>query len=377
MNGPGRPLSQQERRDRLRLSRSENVGPATYHHLMRLYGTAAAALAALPELARRGGRRRPIRIAAAAEADDELERTEAAGATVIAYGEAAYPAALAEIADPPPLLTVRGHVHLLAKPAIGIVGARNASAAGGRFARELAQDLGGRGFIVVSGLARGIDAQAHQGGLAAGTVAVMAGGVDVVYPPENDRLYEQIVASGAAITEQPLGTVPQARHFPRRNRLISGLSLAVVVVEAAKRSGSLITARFALEQGREVCAVPGFPLDPRHQGTNDLIRKGAVLTESADDVVEAVEGMLRQPLAERGPPAPEGRAPADVTASDLEAGRRRVQSLLGPTPTEIDEIIRQSELTPAEVLTILVELDLAGRLSRFPGNQVCLTEPDG
>ena len=370
-----RPLSWQERRDRLRLARSENIGPSTYHHLMGMFGSAAAALAAVPDLARRGGSARPIRVVPASEADAELAACEKAGATVIAFGEAAYPEPLAAIADPPPILSARGHPHLLQRAAVAIVGARNASAAGARFARDIAQELGSRGLIVVSGLARGIDAHAHAGSIESGTVAVLAGGVDQIYPPEHDRLYDRIVAAGAVVSEQPLGMIAHARHFPRRNRIISGLSLAVVVVEAARRSGSLITARMALEQGREVCAVPGFPLDPRHRGTNDLIRKGAVLVESADDVAEAIAGMFDRPLAD-GSRLATAPVPHHVDSDVLDKGRARVTELLGPTPTPIDEVVRQSELTPGEVLTILVELDLAGRLNRLPGNLVSLIEPD-
>jgi len=370
-----RPLSWRERRDRLRLARSENIGPNTYHHLMGMFGSGAAALAAVPDMARRGGSARPIRVAAVSEADAELAACERSGITVVTYGEAVYPELLAAIADPPPVLAIRGHPHLLRKAAVAIVGARNASAAGARFARDLARELGSRQLVVVSGMARGIDAQAHSGSVQSGTVAVLAGGVDQIYPPEHDLLYDEIVSAGAVVSEQPLGTVAHARHFPRRNRIISGLSLAVVVVEAARRSGSLITARMALEQGREVCAVPGFPLDPRHRGTNDLIRNGAVLVESADDVADAIAGMLERPLADVSRPRLVA-VPPHVNSDVLDRGRTRVTELLGPTPTPIDEVIRQSELTPGEVLTILVELDLAGRLNRLPGNLVSLIEPD-
>jgi DNA processing protein len=250
-----------------------------------------------------------------------------------------------------------------------VVGARNASASGVRFARGLAQKIGEADYVVASGLARGIDTAAHRGALATGTIAVIAGGVDVVYPPENQALYDDIVGAGLAVSEMPLGTVATARHFPRRNRLISGLSLGVVVVEAAPRSGSLITARMAAEQGREVFAVPGSPLDPRARGANGLIRQGAQLTESADDVLDGLARMRGQRIAEPPPEAPPRRTP-DV--SGLDDARGRLQPLLGPTPVEVDELIRQAELTPQAVITILLELDLAGRLDRHPGNRVSL-----
>ena len=252
---PKRELTAAERRDCLRLIRSENVGPITYYQLMRLYGSAAAALEALPELSRRGGRRRPIRICPAAKADDELAAIEAAGARLVAHGEPDYPDLLGAIEDAPPVITLIGHAPLLARRMIAVVGARNASANGRRFASRIAAELGEADFVVVSGLARGIDAAAHQGALESGTVAVVAGGVEVVYPEENAELRAEIAGRGVIVAEQPVGTVPQSRHFPRRNRLISGVSMGVLIVEAAPRSGSLITARMALEQGREVFAV--------------------------------------------------------------------------------------------------------------------------
>jgi DNA processing protein len=362
-------LSDSERRDYLRLIRTEHVGPVTFFQLLERFGSAGAALDALPDLARRGGRAKAPRIPSVAMAEDEIATAARLGARAIAWGEAEYPAMLAAISDAPPVLFVRGRAEMLAQRAVAVVGARNASANGVRFARQLAADLGVAGLVVVSGLARGIDTAAHQGALATGTVAVMAGGVDVVYPPENDRLYAEIVERGAAISEMPPGLEPQARHFPRRNRIVSGSAVGVVVVEASPKSGSLITARMAGEQGREVFAVPGSPLDPRARGTNDLIRHGATLTEGAADVLASLGGL---PAAIREPPAPDPELPAPIKFDEagLLTARQCVTGKLGPTPVPVDEIVRQCQLAPAIVLTILLELELAGRLTRHPGNQV-------
>jgi DNA processing protein len=373
VNAGGRVLGRAERLDWLRLIRTENVGPITFRHLLNRFGSAAAALAALPELSRRGGRLGGLAIASKAQAEAELEALERVEARLVALGEPDYPVGLATIEDAPPLLSVRGNAVLLTGRIIAIVGARNASANGVRLARQLALDLGAAGLIVASGLARGIDTGAHQGALAAGTIAVMAGGVDVVYPQENTALYEQVVAQGAAISELPPGVSPQARHFPRRNRLISGLALGVVVVEASPRSGSLITARYALEQGREVFAVPGSPLDPRARGTNHLIRQGATLTEGAADIVPVINAQLaRRPFAEPAGLPLSPPEPTPPSEPEIARARDQVAEKLGPTPTPVDEIIRQCQLSPAAVQTCLLELELAGRLVRHPGNQVAL-----
>ncbi|HUN51177.1 MAG TPA: DNA-processing protein DprA [Candidatus Sulfotelmatobacter sp.] len=364
-----RALSDAERLDWLRLLRTDNVGPITFFHLLRRYGTAAAALEALPELVRRGGRAQPIRICAQAEALREAEATAAAGARLVAAVEPDYPRALAAIDDAPPLVSLRGRSELLRQPCIAVVGARNASAVAVRFARDIAGELGRRGFSIVSGLARGIDGAAHEGSLASGTVAVLGGGIDVVYPSEHQALQAKIAEHGLLVAESPVHTVPQARHFPRRNRIISGLSLGVLVVEAAVRSGSLITARMALEQGREVFAVPGSPLDPRARGTNDLIRQGATLVESADDVTNVLSGRRLQ-LAEPGSGGPE--APAAADERELAAARRLVLDKLTYAPVEVDELMRQTGLAPGALLTVLLELELAGRLARHPGNKVAL-----
>ncbi len=363
-------LTDSERLDWLRLIRSENVGPISFFQLLRRYGTAAAALDALPLLAQRGGRSGVIAVPTRRDVEPELAAVHTAGARLVAWGEPDYPPGLLPIPDPPPLLSMRGKAELAAQPTrvVAIVGARNASGIGVQFARSLAGELGRHGLVVASGMARGIDAAAHTGAMPTGTIAALAGGIDIRYPEENRALHDAVAERGLLISEQPPGTEPHARHFPRRNRLISGVSVGVVVIEAALRSGSLITARMALEQGREVFAVPGSPLDPRCRGTNDLIRQGATLTEGADDIIQSLGGMASAAFQE--PTQTEFEAPAE----DAEVGRGRavVLALLGPTPLSVDELIRQTALTPAVVLTILLELEIAGRVQRHPGNQVSL-----
>ena len=366
-----RPLTPAEHIAWLRLIRTESIGPVTFFQLLERFGDAESALEAVPDLARRGGRKR-LRVTGRDEAEAELAEAAAAGAAVVGFGEPAYPPLLHAIPDPPPLLFLKGHEVLLQRDCVAVVGARNASAGGIRFARALAADLGEAGFAVVSGLARGIDAAAHAGALAGGTIAVVAGGIDKIYPIENTELYEQIAAQGAIIAETRMGTTATARHFPRRNRLIAGLSLGVAVVEAAPRSGSLITARLAAEQGREVFAVPGSPLDPRARGTNDLIRQGATLVESAADIARTLAAMRERRIDEtdgRLPISPPSRQPSKA---ELEPARRILIPLLSRTPIEVNELIRQSKLTPPAVITILLELDLADRLDRHPGNKVSI-----
>lgn len=360
-------LTARDVRDRVRLIRSANVGPIVFHQLLARYGTAGKALDALPELIRKGGYQGTA-LCSADEAEDEIAAVEKLGARLLHLDESGYPPLLADLPTAPPVLTVLGKIELLSAPGIGVVGARNASAAAIRFTRQLSADLGVQGFSVVSGMARGIDTAAHQAALPTGTVAAMAGGIDVVYPPENQALYESIAATGAVVCEMALGTKPQARHFPRRNRLISGLSLGLVVVEAAMKSGSLITANYALEQGREVFAVPGSPLDPRCRGTNNLIRQGAVLTEGVEDVLNNLPDWRRRAVPPAQPSLKLEQGPADAD----DAARGSLMEKLGPTPVEVDELIRQSGLTPEVVLTILLELELAGRLDRHSGNKVSL-----
>jgi DNA processing protein len=362
------PLSNNERRAWLRLSRTEHVGPVTFQSLIARFGSAAAALEELPRLAQRGGGKNFV-LAYERDCDRELEALAKLGGRMIASCEADYPGGLAALDAPPPLISVLGHPHLLQKEMIAIVGARNASALARKFADMLSRELGFAGLVVVSGLARGIDAAAHEAALAVGTVAVVAGGVDIVYPPENEKLYATIKNQGVIISEMRLGEAPQARHFPRRNRIISGLARGVVVVEAAEKSGSLITAAYALEQGREIFAVPGSPLDPRAKGTNRLIREGATLTESAEDILSVLSPILGGGFGE-----PETSAPSPASAAlEAEADRIRtqVEEALGPAPVEIDELIRQIGAPAAAVLTVILELELAGRCTRQPGNRVC------
>jgi DNA processing protein len=368
----GHPIAETERLQRLRLIRSENVGPITYYALIERFGSAAAALAALPELSRRGGRAKAVKVCPQPDAEREIEALRAAGARLIARGEPDYPPMLAAIDAAPPLIGVLGDVRMTERRAIAVVGSRNASLNGRRFARDISAELGAAGFVVVSGMARGIDAAAHQGALETGTVAVVAGGIDVVYPKENAELYAEITAHGAIISEVPPGVHPQARHFPRRNRLISGLALGVVVVEAGLHSGSLITARLALEQGREVFAVPGSPLDPRARGANHLIRQGAALTESAEDILDVVDGPFQRSVDETTRAAIEAPSPPVPDGTEVETARRTIAETLSPTPVTVDEIIRTCQLSPAVVTTVLLEWELAGRLERHPGNKVSL-----
>jgi DNA processing protein len=365
-----RALTDQERIDWIRLVRSEGVGPITFFHLVRFYGGAAKALAALPELARRSGRKSAIRIGSAKEAERELAAVKRAGAALLAWLEPAYPVPLAAIEDAPPLVTVRGDAALLSKRNVAVVGARNASANGRAFAEQIARDLGKAEFVVASGLARGIDAAAHKGALASGTVAVLAGGIDVCYPPEHQALFDAIAEQGALAAELPPGTEPLARHFPRRNRIISGLSEGVVVVEAALRSGSLITARLAGEQGRDVFAVPGSPLDPRCHGSNNLIRQGAALTESAEDVLRALGGRRTAPALAAALAEPDLAPLPPPAEADSDKARALLIEHLSPSPTAVDELVRQTELPPALVASALLELELAGRIERHPGNRV-------
>ena len=373
MSEPGtRQLSQAERLDWLQLIRSENVGPITFYKLLERFGSAAAALEALPQLAQRGGRSRGVRVCSRSAVEKEMEAADALGARLIARGEPDYPPLLAHIEDAPPLIGLLGHAHLLAKRAVAMVGARNASVNGRRFARQVAADLGSAGLMVVSGMARGIDAKAHEGALATGTVAVLGGGVDVIYPKENSDLYQEIKARGALISEVTAGTQPQARHFPRRNRLISGICRGVVVVEASLRSGTLITARMALEQGREVFAVPGAPQDPRAQGTNGLIRQGAALIQSAEDVMQILDGLWDRPLAEPDLFDFQRVTPTPPSPSEIETGRTVVEESLNFSPVTVDEILRACQMSPAVVSMVLLELELAGRLERHPGNRVSL-----
>lgn len=364
-------LSQTERLDWLRLIRSENVGPITFFKLLERFGTARAALEALPDLAKRGGKR-SIKVAAKAKAETEIAVLNKMGAQLIAWGEPDYPVLLNHVEDAPPLISVLGHPHLLTKKSIAIVGARNASINGKKFARRMAEDLGRGGLMVVSGMARGIDAEAHAGALDSGTVGVLAGGVDVIYPKENAALYEALKERGALISEIEPGTKPQARHFPRRNRIISGIARGVVVIEAGAKSGSLITARMALEQGRDVFAVPGAPGDPRAHGGNRLIQNGALLIESAENVFDALNSGAPTLQEDRKALVLEGKTAPAPSEKEVDNARPLIEESLGIESVSVDEIIRNCQLSPAVVSTVLLEMELAGRLERHPGNKVSI-----
>ncbi len=384
------PKTDADRSAWLRLLRSRGVGPQTFFRLMGEHGSAAAVIDLLPDLAARAG----VTRYAAATPDDiaaEWRAGRKAGARLVCIGDPDYPAPLADIPDPPPVLWLRGDAALLARPLVAIVGARNASSLGERMARKLAQDLGAAGFVTVSGLARGIDAAVHAATLATGTVAVMAGGVDVAYPTENTALHTRIAQQGVVLSEQPMGLAPQARHFPRRNRIVAGLARGVIVVEAATRSGSLITARLAGEQGREVLAVPGHPFDARASGCNMLIRDGAVLVRGAEDVIDALGPLARPgPVADATPVlSPKVAAPVrphdpDTTGTTQRApiqpqsGPHRthaaaIMARLGPTPLPEDQLIRDLALPATLVAPMLMELELDGRILRHAGGMVSRT----
>jgi DNA processing protein len=374
--------------DRLRLARAEGVGPVTFRRMLARYGSAAAALDALPGLASAGGRASAPAVPSAQEVDRELHTLERLGAYIIFAGEPDYPPLLALLDDAPAVIIVGGDPALLSHRAVALVGGRNASANGQRMAESLAAELAGS-LVVVSGLARGIDAAAHTGALRTGrTIAAVAGGLDMPYPPEHADLQHRIAECGAVVTEAPLGTAPQARHFPRRNRLIAGLALGVVVVEAALRSGSLITARLAQDAGRELFAVPGSPLDPRSRGANDLIRQGAHLVETAQDVLDnlpdhpTLEGLARVPLFARATP-PGFTEPTPVwqesaeSPAELARARSQVIDLLGTSPTAVDDVVRRCQFSAAAVMAVLLELELAGRIETLPGSRVALLPETG
>jgi len=363
--GGERAISRDEGIARLRLIRSPGIGPISYIQLIHRFGSPEAALAAVPDLARRGGGKVP-EIASLGAVEAELNRVKALGARYLFRGTAAYPPLLDQIDDAPPALIVRGDIGLFDRRAVAIVGARNASGAAIRFARGLAHDLAAEGLLVVSGLARGIDTAAHQGAIDGATAAVIAGGIDVAYPPENHALQDDIARRGLLLAEQPPGVEPRARHFPYRNRIIAGLTLGTVVVEAAPKSGSLITARLAGEYGREVMAVPGSPIDPRAQGCNLLIREGAILVQNAADIIEQIGSISGVAMMRDGFAAP-------VPGPDPgEQDHRAVIGLLGPVPLPIDELVRLSGLPASNVQMVLLELELAGRLDRHAGGRIAL-----
>ncbi len=368
-----------ERLGRIRLARTSGVGPQTYRRLLARFSSAEEAIDALPGLARAGGRAEPLRVVPVRDIERELARLDKLGGQMLVLGAPDYPDMLALLDHAPPLLSILGDPACFAARAVGLVGARNASANGQRMAELLAADLGTHGVVVVSGLARGIDTAAHTGAMHTGrTIACVAGGLDVPYPPENEALQARIATNGAVVTEAPLGTAPQSRHFPRRNRLIAGLSLGVVVVEAARNSGSLITAQIALDSDRAVYAVPGSPLDPRNNGSNDLLRAGATLVTQAADILEVLPerpssasvrlplGFGESPALWESPPQPE---------PNMVLARNSVASLLGADPTLVDDLVRRCQLSASTVMAVLLELELAGRVETMPGHRVALLDP--
>jgi DNA processing protein len=394
-------LTDSELFDWLRLIRSENVGPRTFRALIANCGSAGSAIRALPDMARRGGAGRAIRIATSQEIEQELTAAHKIGVRFLGLDEPDYPPALRQIDSAPPILTLRGRAEALQQPAVAIVGSRNASAAGLTFAERLARGIGGAGYVVVSGLARGVDQRAHIASLETGTIAVLAGGHAKPYPPEAAPLIARIAEFGAIISEMPVEWEPRGRDFPRRNRHVSGLALGTVIVEAARGSGSLITARFAAEQNREVFAVPGSPLDPRAEGTNDLLRDGANICARPEDVLSVLDPVrARDPFSILREGRPEAAEPlwcqqrlfdaepapmAGASAGELDLASReapstmraRILDLLGPSPISIDELVRAAEASISDVRIVLLELDLAGRLEHSGGARVALTVPQG
>jgi len=357
----------------LRLIRSHNIGPHTFWGLLTKYGSAGEALTALPELAQRG--RRTVKLTSEKDAAREIEKIKAYGGNLKAIGQPGYPPLLAQVEAPPPILTVMGDASIAGPRTIGIVGARNASASGRKMAELMAEGLGRHGITIASGLARGVDTHAHRASLSTGTIAVTAGGINRIYPKENAELYGSISEQGAVVSEMPFDAEPVARFFPRRNRLISGMSAGVVVIEAAARSGSLITARFALEQGREVFAVPGSPLDQRAQGTNGLLRNGATLVQTPEDVLEGIENQFSAPeelaFPFESPTARHAAAPAEaMSVSQIEEINETILGLLSPTPVQIDELVRLSGAHASAVATAVLELELSGQAVRHPGGGV-------
>ena len=370
------PLSFAERLDWLRLIRTETIGPVAFFQLLKLYGTPQAALAALPDWAKRGKRSKPLKVMSVLQAKNELQAHTDINAQLVAFCESDYPPLLRTIEDPPPVLSILGHPSILdQKSTIAIVGTRNATLNGRRFAKQLAEELGMLNYTVVSGMARGIDCAAHQGSLTYGTAAVLAGGIDFVYPPEHQSLYEEIQQTGLIVSEQPLGLKPMACHFPRRNRLISGISQGVIVIEATNKSGSLITARHGLEQGREIFAVPGSPLESRSWGCNKLIQQGATLIQSAMDVDTAFSFIHHLPCSEFSITSeiiPATQLDRSFDSPEIEDVRRYLNQSLSIEPVSVDELIRDRDFPVPFILAVLLEMEIAGRLTRFPGNRVSL-----
>ncbi len=366
----------QEKLDWLRLIRTENIGPITFYKLIENFGSAREALHALPTLSKKGGRKKPLTPPPVGDIEKEYAALQKIGGNIICALERAYPLALGAIDDAPPVLSYLGNIDLVRPPCLAMVGARNASLNGRNFAKKLAREIGQNGHIIVSGLARGIDTAAHEGGLDTGTIAVVAGGIDVVYPRENQNLYEDIKQRGLILAESPLGMEPIARHFPKRNRIVSGLSTGVVVIEATVKSGSLITARMAGEQGRDVYAVPGYPADPRSQGPNKLIKEGAILVQNAQDILDNLNDFNGTNMMQdnRQTPAEHAPAPSQPDEKQVEEIRNDLLRQLSQMPSNIDELARTCHVSIPELQVALLELELAGRLQRLPGNRVVLLD---
>jgi len=378
----------QEKLNWLRLFRTENVGPITFYQLIENYGSAQNALDALPELSKKGGRRKTLNAPTTQSCEQELEQLHQFGGDIICSFEENYPLQLSALDDAPPVLSYMGDLSLTKRDILGVVGARNSSLNGQKFAQHLATELGKEDFVIASGLARGIDTAAHEGSLETGTIAVVAGGLDIVYPRENQQLYEQICDQGLIIAESPLGMEPIARHFPKRNRIVSGLSAGIIVIEATKRSGSLITARMAAEQGRDIYAVPGYPSDPRAQGPNKLIQDGAMLIQSADDIIQnhkrfggtmlpPSQGNFFEDPTKQSPLSqyPLAQNMAQDNAPSLnDQIRADILSALSQMPTEINELSRSLHIPITTLQLALLEMELAGRLQRLSGNRVVLLD---
>ena len=374
--GRGIVMNEAEKIAWVRLIRTENVGPITFYSLLQTFGTAQKAIDNLPTLSKKGGRLKDIKICSKDSAIAEMQSLETLGGEMLFAADEFYPLALAAIDDAPPVLSILGNKKLLNLPSIGIVGARNASLNGRKFAQKLSKDLGEGGQMVVSGLARGIDTSAHEGSIETGTIAAVAGGIDVIYPPENAALYNRIKLDGCIVAESPLGMEPLARHFPKRNRIISGLSSGVVVVEATLKSGSLITARMAAEQGRDVYAVPGHPFDPRAAGPNKLLSDGATLVQSANDILDGIQNFsaTRQHLSEPHQFSYASPTPyfEDLSEKDSEEVRDIILQNISSMPVTVDEMVRNCHLTIPTVQMVLLELELAGRIQRLSGNRIVL-----
>lgn len=372
------PLDPIEKRARLRLLRSENVGCVSFFQLLKRHGCATEALKHLSDYAQKGGREKSLRLATDQEIEQEIRKTTQNGAHFLFYGEAPYPQNLQHIYDPPPILIYKGQKDLFTRDCLAIVGARNASLLGKKIARNFSMALGQSGWGITSGLARGIDRAAHEGALDTGTIACIAGGIDSIYPQENADLFRKIEEAGLLITESPFGTKPQASLFPRRNRLVSGLSRGILVVEAALKSGSLITARLGLEQGREIFAIPGSPLDPRSQGTNKLIQQGARLVQTPDDILEAfLESPFKTYSANRDAPFSDCTLTEELSSKDKARLQEHLLTTLTVHPIDLDDLFRDCQCSYSDFSLILLELELAGHIIRHPGNQVSRTWEGG